>query len=74
MKKKSKPYYTDSILQTTSEGENKLTTLFKSIGGLLVHNTQAELRPYKENYGSLTSTQRCNDLIFECFHLKYLPH
>lgn len=70
----SQPYHTDSILQTTSEGEDKLTTLFESIGGILVHNTEAELRSYKEHYGSLTSTQRCYDLIFECFHLKYLPH
>lgn len=42
----SKPRCTDYILQTTSEGEDKKTTLFKSTGvkgGILAHNPVAEL-------------------------------
>lgn len=42
----SKPHSANYILQTTSEGEDKLTTLFKSIGvsgGILAHKPEAEL-------------------------------
>lgn len=73
----SKPHSTDHISQTTSEGEDVLTILFKSMGEkgrILAHSTEAELRSYKKHYGTLMSTHTYYDLIFECFHLKDLPH
>lgn len=42
----AKTHSADYILQTTSEGEDKLTTLFKSIrarGGILANKPEAEL-------------------------------
>lgn len=49
----SEPHFTDYILQTTSEGEDKLTKCFKSTGvrgGILAHKPQAELSSYKTHY------------------------
>lgn len=57
----SKPRCTDYILQTTSEGEDKKTTLFKRTrvkGGILAHNPVAELWSYKKPLWDLQCLHR----------------